>query len=457
MVVRIGLLPMYIELYDEVAPEMRVRIENFLDSVIQKIEKENVTVVTAQICRLEKEFKNAVASFEKSNVDAIVTLHLAYSPSLESIEALVNTSLPIIVLDTTEDFDFGPAQVADAILFNHGIHGVQDMCSLLVRHNKDFHIEAGHWKESNVIKRVVDQLRALVAAKSFKKSRIGLIGTPFEGMGDFQLSNGKFEEVLGITTVTLSAKESEHGPRTVAQELDYLKTVGDICGSISDETLKENVLALQQIRNWMVKENLDGFTCNFLDFTKKGELNRVPFLAAAVGMFEQYGYAGEGDVLNAALVGSFLKINPNTTFTEMFCPDWRGETIFLSHMGELNPRICNPKAKFISKEYGYSDAYEPIYATGQYMHGSAHLINVVILANNKFRLIVAPTDVLSFDKENFENSVRGWIKPRLPLSQFLQEYSQAGGTHHSALVYGESDNFFKAFAHYLGWEFVQIG
>lgn len=38
----------------------------------------------------------------------------------------------IVVLDTTPTFDYSPAQHPNELLYNHGIHGVQDMCNLLV-------------------------------------------------------------------------------------------------------------------------------------------------------------------------------------------------------------------------------------------------------------------------------------------------------------------------------------
>ncbi|MFN2352849.1 MAG: hypothetical protein ABR497_12990, partial [Kiritimatiellia bacterium] len=96
------------------------------------------------VCRVAPEFRRAVRACEQAGVDALVTLHLAYSPSLESVAALTATELPIIVLDTTPDWNFGPSQAPAAIMANHGIHGVQDMCNLLLRHGKKFQIEAGH-------------------------------------------------------------------------------------------------------------------------------------------------------------------------------------------------------------------------------------------------------------------------------------------------------------------------
>jgi L-arabinose isomerase len=144
---KIGLLLLYLELYDELVPGLRPRIEKFAGIIEEKLKKRKVEVLSAPICRVDDEFKKNVKLFENQKVDAIVTLHLAYSPSLESIDALSKTKIPIIILDTTSEYDFGDNIGPEEIMYNHGIHGVQDMCSMLLRKKKDFFIEAGHYKK----------------------------------------------------------------------------------------------------------------------------------------------------------------------------------------------------------------------------------------------------------------------------------------------------------------------
>ena len=130
---KIGLLPLYIELYDKAVPEARGRIDAFYETICGEMERRGVEVLRAPVCRLKNEFAAAVGSFEKAGAEAIVTLHLAYSPSLESAETLAKTSLPIIVLDTTPTYEYSPGQDPTELMFNHGIHGVQDMCNVLIR------------------------------------------------------------------------------------------------------------------------------------------------------------------------------------------------------------------------------------------------------------------------------------------------------------------------------------
>lgn len=453
---KIGLLPLYIQLYDEVAVYMRPKIESFLESIISLFEKYNIDVVPSPICKVLSEFETAISTFEEKEVDALVTMHLAYSPSLEVIPPLLRTSLPIVVLDTTMDEYFGPLQTTDAIMYNHGIHGVQDMCSMLVRNNKKFFIEAGHWLSSDVIKRIVSRVKGISAATLMSQSRIGIIGEPFKGMGDFQVEPSVLKKYVGLEVIPFESQGGGYSETASKEDVEYISSVGEIDSNVSSETLKENIRILKNIKKWISEENLDGFTFNFMNITKNEYIDRAPFLAAAILMYEGIGYAGEGDVLTAALVSSLLKVNDDVTFTEMFCPDWHGDTIFLSHMGEINPRITFPETLFTEKEYTFSDAYSPVYATGTCRAGEAHLVNCVPLADNKFRLIVSPVTTLNYSKDNFDLTVRGWIRPKTTIVEFLERYSRLGGTHHCALSYGENSVFYESFADTLGWDFHVI-
>ncbi|MCE5329801.1 hypothetical protein LLG07_05670 [bacterium] len=39
-------------------------------------------------------------------------------------------------------------------------------------------------------------------------------------------------------------------------------------------------------------------------------------------------------------------------------------------------------------------------------------------------------------RHDLEDSITGWIKRTIPINDFLAEYSKSGGSHHSAIVYG---------------------
>jgi L-arabinose isomerase len=460
MKARIGLLGFYLELYDSWLPEYRAGMDRFYELVAQALEVKGLQVERREICRVAPEFTAAVTAFEEAKVDALVTLHLAYSPSLEAIDSLAGTSLPIVVLDTTPDLDFGPTQTADRITFNHGIHGVQDLCSLLVRRGKPFHIEAGHWQASDVLDRVVDRVRGIAAARYFRGARVGLIGDSFVGMGDFFVPEAELAKRYGITVRHWPGQASDITkavtPERVLKEqarcMDFIKL-----DAVPQDILADNLRLGLILHDWMDKEDLSAFSFNFLSVKKNEVIDRVPFLYAALAMHDGKGYAGEGDVLTAALVGALLALNPATSFTEMFCPDWAGGRIFMSHMGEVNPRVCGGTAEAVHKDNKFMSTEATVYSRGRFMAGQALLVNLVPMEHAAWRLIVCPVIVEDGIGESFRNSVHGWVRPRLELADFLAAYSSAGGTHHSALVYGERPETLSTFGAALGFEVIVLG
>ena len=69
-------------------------------------------------------------------------------------------------------------------------------------------------------------------------------------------------------------------------------------------------------------------------------MDTMPFVECCKAMQRGVGYAGEGDTLTAAFTGAFLQSWPKSNFVEIFCPDWKNQILFLSHMGEMNYRVA---------------------------------------------------------------------------------------------------------------------
>ena len=459
--VKIGFLPLYLKLYDDRSPGLRPGIEAYRDSLTSALEAEGAELVVADICRIDPEFRAAVARFEAEGVDAIVTVHLAYSPSLECIGALAATSLPLIILDTTRDYDFGFGVIKGGISYNHGIHGVQDLCNLLRRHRKDYTLFVGHFEKSDVTKRVVDAARAVVAAQSLDGMKVGQVGGSFAGMGDF-LPSAEAMERLGVITVPCDGEElARHRDAVGEEELraEYERDCaenGAAAVSYEDYAYAERIgLA---VRRWIDANSLGAFTMTFLSAGKVGGFDTMPFSESSKAMARGIGYAGEGDVLTAALVGALSAAFDKVNFTEMFCPDWKGGAIYMSHMGESNLRLLENR-KTVVKPFPYADGPNPTCILGHMIAGQACVCNLLPNADGWFDLVICEGEMLKLPEEieTLPSSMNGWWRPKnLPVASFLERYSELGGTHHSALVYGVDAKSLSLFAKTLGMTYTVI-
>ena len=457
--IKIGLLPLYIKLYDDVNVKKQV-LTDFYEQIAKTFETEGFSVVRSPVCRIESEFVSSVKNFEKEGADAIVTLHLAYSPSLESVGALTGTDLPIVVLDTTEGYSFSKEYSSNPIMYNHGIHGVMDMCNLLKRRGKKYAICAGHINDGAVIKKVSDCVKAAVAARSLKGSRTGVFGSSFEGMGDFLINKEEMKNNFGVELVNYSEKEMRELYDSVSKEEVKAERAayGEefiIPENINEDKLKTSVKACLAVRKAVKEDKLDAFTVNFLD-VNRDNLQNMPFVECCKEMSGGIGYAGEGDALTASFVGAIAKSFKDFSFVEIFCPDWKENRIFISHMGEMNYSVAKEKPVLTESAFSYTDAEFCFKATAQFRSGKAVFCNVYKGEDDKFNLLLSGIEMVDVDTHDFDGSMRGWFVPPVPVPEFLENLSENGATHHSFIVYDAEVTALEYFGALLGLKVVKI-
>ena len=129
-------------------------------------------------------------------------------------------------------------------------------------------------------------------------------------------------------------------------------------------------------------------------------------------------------------------------------------------MGEISPTVAVGKARLFSKPFFVKGVPDPAMLTCKAQPGPAVFVNFAPGPDDTFSLIVAPVDVCDEGdalEPAMRNTVRIWIKPRRPVADFLERYSRAGGTHHSALVLGDHTEAIVAFGRFLGVDVVELG
>lgn len=448
---KIGFLPCYIQLYDELLPEYHASMQGFADLIQSKLEKSGFEVDPVPLCRIRSEFAAAVGKFENDGCTVIATLHAAYSPSLEVAELLAETKLPLVLIDTTPDFEFG-FDAVDKLMYNHGIHGVQDLCNLLRRMGKPFLICAGHHEQSDLFDRLTTAFRAAEMAHLTIGARVGTLGGYFAGMGDFRIPEGTFD----MTMIPFREPESVTGTEILKEmELDRKRF---LLKDIPEEIHYNTTADCLRLRKWIETERLDAFTINFMELNRSSGWETVPFLECSKALARGIGYAGEGDVLTALFCAALLQANPETTFSEMFCPDWKGNRIFLSHMGEVNVNLTEQQACLSRRNWTFGDSGDPVLATGCLKAGNAVLANLAPGPDGIFTMIIAEVTMVSPGISSPQD-IRGWFvpPPSMNVSDFLECYSRLGGTHHLVICYNGSVKQLRSYAALMGWQFQMIG
>ena len=460
---KIGFLPLYVKLYDDCVPSVRPRMNEFYATVAQMLRDKGAEVVESPFCRLADEFATAVKTFEDEKVDAIVTLHIAYSPSLESIDVLAGTELPIVILDTTPTMTFDNMQSPGEIMHCHGIHGVMDMCTMLTRRGKPYAIAAGHYEQSDVLDRTLGFVRAAIAAKAVRSAKVARVGGPFAGMGDFVVPFEDMKARFGIeaydidTDMIKNAVASVTDEQIAAEKAENAERF-ELSDTIQEEEYEAAVRSCLAMRACVEDEKLTAFTATFMGMGEKAcGLPSMPFIECCKAMERGIGYAGEGDTLTAAFTGALLQGYPETSFVEIFCPDWKHSMVMLSHMGEMNYRIAANKPLLCRIGRNYVDSPNYPYAAYARMKGGKGVYVNICPVKDGFRMVMSETEMKEYDTDNFPTSMRGWMRTgKTSCAKFLEKLSENAATHHSIFVYGATAAEMKYFAKLLKLECVEI-
>ncbi len=163
-------------------------------------------------------------------------------------------------------------------------------------------------------------------------------------------------------------------------------------------------------------------------------------------------------MLTAGLHAALFKGYQKCGFSEMFCPDWNGNRIFTSHMGEINLALTLDKPLLKTLAFPYTDVEFHGAAFGCFMPGNAIWVDLAPMADGQFRLIAGEIEFLP-QPENGKGADynAGWFRPiNCTIPQFLERYTLCGGTHHAVVVYDGELEALAAFAKLMKWDFVSI-
>ncbi|MCK4601026.1 MAG: hypothetical protein KAU28_01075, partial [Phycisphaerae bacterium] len=351
-----------------------------------------------------KDIDAAVAACEAAGADALLVMLLTYSPSLLALPALKRTHLPIVVWNTQELRAVGEGFDSAAMLDNHGVHGTQDLASVLGRSGVKFEYVTSHLGDAGGIEKLGDFFAAAAAVRKLRASRIGLMGYPFPGMGDFAVETDKITAALGCRCVKLSVEDyidraAAAGQKETAELVATYRESYDVADDLTDEDLQATARVELALRGMVGDNKLDAITYQFLSFGENDRTPTVPFVAASRLMAEGIGFGGEGDLIGAAGTSLLNWLKPPASFAEMFTIDFEGNAVFMSHMGEANVAMARTdrKVRLVARQVPITPTrHRQLALVTSFQPGAATLCALTLGPAERWRLVAAQMAIDDF-------------------------------------------------------------
>ena len=461
---KVGLLGLTLEFYEASGPEIRQGRERFVRERILPALAEVADVRFDGAVFTREDIERAVAACEADGVDVLLVVLLTYSTSLSSAPALKATRLPIVVWNTQELYSVDESYGVEELTANHGVHGTHDLCNVLIRSGVAFAYVTSHLDDAGAADELAGVLRAAAGAERLRRYRIGLIGYPFSGMGDFGLDTTHLATTLGCAWQALSVAEfNRRAAEADAAEAGRLsaeyRMLYDVAPEATDEDLADAARAEVALRGMVADYRLDAYTYQFLAFGEDDRTETIPFVAASRLLAEGVGFGGEGDLISAAYSALLGWLQPPASFSEIFTIDFGGNSVLLSHMGEANAAMARAdrKVTLVRRQ----ESLVPIRGSQlalavNYRPGEATLTALTLTAGQRWRIIAAPMMVLDFGPLEGLAVPHSKMAPEGDVRDFLTAYAAAGGPHHLAVCYGDAREKLELLAGFLDADYVEI-
>ncbi len=394
---QIAVAGLSLELYHRTFPGFDKMLEKQFSLFCREI-KPHADIRHGKICFLQGHVEEVIKKAESMELDALLLVPMCYTASLMTSRPVLKTTLPLIVWNTQEAETINDSFDFDVLLKNHVPQGTQDLTNVLLRSNRIFGMESGHCRDKDKLEKLGEWFRAARAFRFAGRCNAGLLGLPFQDMGDLGVDETAMLSKWGPCTVHLgTGRFLELIDKVTEKEIRNIissdRKIYDISSDVTADIHGISVKLEIAMRRLMEENELDAFSMNFREFIQDGRVPAMPFLGINKLMGEGLGYAGEGDIAIAALISQMRQLAGIANFTEIYTLDYKQNLMVMTHMQECNPAMARKNAK---------------------------------------------------------------IKLDEPVGDFLNRYSMAGGTHHIAAMPGKHAGAVTKLARFHGFELKNL-
>lgn len=461
---KVGILALTLELYESMAPDLRPNREGWIRERLMPALSGEAEVWFEGARYRAEDVEACVEGFEARGADCLLVVLLSYAASQVSLPALRRTRLPILIWNTQELFTVDASYGLRELFHNHAVHGTQDLANVLRRAEVPFRFVTGHVSDREAMAELTDCFRAAGAVHRLRRSRLGLLGYPFPGMGDFAVDTTHLLASLGCAWTPLALevflqRAAAATAEAVAELVAAYRRDYEVAADVTAHDLESSARVELALADLVREHRLDGFSFQFLALGDDERCPTLPFVASSRLMAAGLGFAGEGDLLGAAGHALLQWLQPPATFSEMFTIDFGGNAVLMSHMGEANVAMArrDRKVRLVARPVPITRTRDGQLALVTSLEpGPATFFALAAAPHGRWRFMASAVRILDFGPLDSLCVPHFKLAPTGDVRAFLTRYAEAGGPHHNAVCFGDARRRVRLAAEMLNVEYTEI-
>jgi L-arabinose isomerase len=413
------------------------------------------TVVSPGFFENEAEAVKAGRFLKEKNVDCVILVEIAFQKGLIPMRALRELDVPLIIWNAQLVNEFPESADFDLIMMNSGMCGLPELTSALLRADKDFYLVTGPIDDPQTMAQMGGYVKAARAAARLRNAKIGLIGTPYEGMTDMMQDDLSVMETFGSTCWPIVPDEvtDAFGQVSDADVKRLIQEQKDKGRKIEVEApMMERSARLALALDAVVKAGGYDAVAEFDQIWLSEErIGVIPFFGSSLMVEKHVPFTCEGDVMRALSMLVLEELAGHATFLEHYILDYKRDLMFNSHDGHGNPGMADPShgVRIVPTIYykgvngfgaSFNYSYRPgdvtLFSIGNVGDGHFQLISSQgAFVNMKPRDIAAPQTMFKWEGGS--------------VAEFSERWLSAAPSHHHTAAFGHLNSLVSATAQML--------
>jgi len=403
--------------------------------------------------------------FHDEDIDLILIFPLVYTPSINVVGAVIDSALPLRILNAHEDatYDYAKEDTED-YLQHEGVCCIPEIAGMLARLGKKFHVRTGTLNDKRLHQELQADFMGAAAARKFHNIHAGLIGEIYTGMTDMPIDEQRLLRTTGHLLVRPEVEEIIDAYENVMDEqlkdmYRQFRQLYEVDRTVTNEHMRFSAQIAVVFDTVIKRHNIDCF--GFYWWGTKELVTQIRAQAGlAVSRLAVQGIPGvtEGDVKSAMAMKILNLLGGFGMFVEFFAMDFAEDFVLMGHDGPANVKMAKGRPRLTHLDIIHGKTGHGLGIDFDIEPGPVTLLNLSEHTSpscNKFKLIysigeVIPGAILNIGNPNCR------VRLQRPIHEFFERWCQEGPGHHIALGKGDLGAPLESFAEATQFEIVRV-
>lgn len=469
---KIGLFGIGLDAYWEQFEGLKVRLEEYVDTVHKHLQSNEAEVVNLGLIDNPEKAFEAGHRFRQADVDLIFLYATTYALSSTVLPVVQRAKVPVIILNLSPEksIDYSyfnslkdKTKMTGEWLAHCSPCPIPEIANVFNRSGIKFHQITGILSDDQECwQEVSEWVEAAKVANVLAHNRMGVMGHYYGGMLDIYSDLTLLVAKLGghiemLEVDELSAMRREVTKEEIDQRIALFHQEFDIQKECAEEDLKDAAKTSVALDKLVLDKDLGSMAYYYKGVgIKENELTISSIiLGNSLLTARNIPVAGEYEVKNAFAMKIMDSFGAGGSFTEYYAMDFEEDIVIMGHDGPGHIAIAEGKTKVRPLDVYHGKVGRGLSVEMSVKHGLVTLLSLVQTADGNLILLVAegesvPGPILEIGNTNSR------YKFPLGAREFVNSWNYHGPAHHCAVGLGHISTKLDKLGKLLELEVIKI-